>query len=188
MKKDLLNVITEYLKIFPEEKQRQEKLVEFLNKHEDKEIMDWNNFNGHLVAGGFVYSKKENKFLVLWHRDLAMYLYPGGHIDQSDINTLEASKREIKEETNLNSLINLNITNNPLIPIDIDTHIISYNERLNLPEHYHFEFRYLFLIEKEEDIKIDTKELSNYKWIDINELKNDPNYGKIVNKIKKVIK
>ena len=116
-----------------------------------------------------------------------MYLYPGGHIDENDINTLEAAKREIKEETNLENLNELKIFDDDLIPFDIDTHIIPYNENRNLPEHYHFEFRYLFLIDKIKDIKIDLNETSNYKWIDIEELRKDVNYGNIVVKLEKLL-
>lgn len=77
------------------------------------------------------------------------------------------------------------ISNNELVPIDIDTHIINYNERLNLPEHYHFEFRYLFEIEEIKNIDIDKEELEKFKWIDINEMKKDKNYGSIADKIEK---
>ena len=144
MKDILLNVLNNYLLLFPEEQQRQITLINYLDSHEDDELTDWNNFDGHIVAGGFIYAKEENKFLVLYHNDLKMFLYPGGHVDSSDANTLEASKREILEETGLTNLEQLKLTEDALIPIDIDTHKIGYNERLNLPEHYHFDFRYLF--------------------------------------------
>ena len=71
--------------------------------------------------------------------------------------------------------------------LDIDIHKIDYNKRLNLPEHYHFEFRYLFMIDRISDIKIDYDELSDYKWISIEELSNDVNYGKIAKKIMKLL-
>ncbi len=48
----------------------------------DYKIVDWNNTNRHLTAGAFIYCKTEDKFLVLFHKDLQMYLYPDGHIDK----------------------------------------------------------------------------------------------------------
>ena len=153
----------------------------------DLEITDWNNFDGHVVASGFIYAKEENKFLVLYHNDLKMFLYPGGHIDSNDTNPLSASKREIFEETGLSNLEQLKISNYELVPIDIDTHKIGYNERLNLPEHYHFDFRYLFMVDRISDIKIDIEELSSYKWISIEELSSDINYGRIATKITKLL-
>ena len=116
-----------------------------------------------------------------------MYLYPRGHVNSNEISPLQTAKREILEETDLKNLKQLMLSENELIPINIDTHLIEYNERLNLPSHYHLDFRYLFTVDKISRIKIEQNELSNYKWIDIYELKNDLNYGKIVNKIENII-
>ena len=179
----LLKLISEYLILFPNEDQRQEKLIEYLKNHDDNQITDWNNFDGHVVVGGFVYAKEEQKFLVIYHNDLKMFLYPGGHIDSGDVNPLEASKREVFEETGFDDIEEVILSNNGLIPIDIDTHVIPYNERLNLPEHYHFEFRYLFTIDSIKEVKLDMNESSNFKWISIDELRDDKNYGRIVKKI-----
>ncbi len=187
MRNILLNVLHNYLLLFPEEQERQLTVISYLQNHNDEEITDWNNFDGHIVAGGFIYAKKENKFLVLYHKDLKMFLYPGGHINNDDNTPLYAAKREIKEETGLDNLEQLILFGNELTPIDVDTHKIDYNQRLQLPEHYHFEFRYLFMIDKVSDIKIDVEELSKYKWINIEELSNDPNYGKIAIKIQKLL-
>jgi len=187
MRNILLDVLNNYLLLFPEEQERQLKVISYLQKHNDGEVIDWNNFDGHIVVGAFIYAKKESKFLVLYHKDLKMFLYPGGHINNDDNTPLYAAKREIKEETGLDNLEQLYLSENELIPIDIDTHKIDYNERLKLPEHYHFEFRYLFMIDRISDVKIDDEELSKYKWIDIEELNNDSNYGKIAIKIQKLL-
>lgn len=187
MKNNLLKILDDYLLLFPEEKERQSRLLIFLEKSSDNAIIDWNNFNGHIVAGGFIYAKEEHKFLVLYHKDLNMFLYPGGHVNDNEKSLLQAAKREIMEETGLSNLEQLKLSENEQIPIDIDTHLILYNERLNLPAHYNFDFRYLFIVDKISKIKIDQNELSSYKWIDIYELKNDLNYGKIVNKIENII-
>lgn len=190
MKDFILVTLNEYLLLFPEEKQRQFKLEQFLNNFDDKQIIDWKNFNGHIVASGFVYSIKDKKFLVMYHNDMKRYTYPGGHIDSSDINTLEAAIREVKEETGLTHFKKVSMSNNELVPIDIDTHIISYNERLKLPQHYHFDFRYLFVVDKMFDVKVDKTELSNYKWIDLDELSSNFNCEltiKLMKILKKII-
>lgn len=188
MKEKIIKILKTYLELFPEELERQQILLKYLESATDEEITDWNNFNGHLVAGGFIYAKSEKKFLVLYHKDLKMYLYPGGHIEKDDSTPLEAALREIKEETSLDNLTQLTLTANSLMPFDIDTHIIPYNEYRNLPEHYHFDIRYLFTTDTTENVSIDEAESSGYKWIDIDELAQDINYGKIVTKIKKLIK
>lgn len=188
MKKELLNILNKYLQIYPDEHDRQLKFIEYLNHHDDKELIDWNNFAGHVVASGFIYSKEERKFLVLYHKDLKMYLYPGGHVNLEDKNILEAAKREVLEETGLKHVELLKIDNYELVPIDIDTHVIGFNKRLNLPEHFHFDFRYLFTINNMENINLDTEELKDYKWIDIDDLKKDINYGKISSKLENIFR
>lgn len=187
MKETLLKILEEYLKVFPEEKERQEEYKKYLEKATDEGVADWNNFDGHAVATGFIYNKETKKFLVVHHRDLDMYLSPGGHVDLVDKNPLNTAKREVKEETGLENLEYMNINENKLIPIDIDTHIIGYNKRKNLPEHHHFDHRYLFEVSKNPEIKIAEEELSEYQWVEIDKLVRNPSYERIVNKIKKII-
>ena len=131
MKNMFLEILEKYLQLFPEEVERQKLLINFLNSHEDNDITDWNNFDGHIVAGGFIYAKKENVFLVLYHNDLKIYLYPGGHIEKNDKNPLDSSRREILEETGLSKLRQVKLEDNELIPIDIDTHVIEYSLKLD---------------------------------------------------------
>ena len=100
---------------------------------------------------------------------------------------MSVAEREVKEETGLVNFELLEATKNKIVPIDIDTHRIGYNEKLDLPEHFHFDFRYLFVIDKISKIHIDTEEMSDYKLIDINELMNDLNFGKIVKKIERLL-
>ena len=116
-----------------------------------------------------------------------MFLYPGGHVNRDDLTPLIAAQREVREETGLSDLDVLKIFDNELIPIDIDTHIINYNDRLNLPEHYHFDFRYLFVIDKISEINVDVDEISMYRWMDLEELMKDSNYRNIITKIFEIL-
>ena len=186
MKEKIELIINNYLEIFQNEKERLLLLKNYLKDSTNEELTDWNNVNGHLTAGAFVYCKREDKFLVLYHKDLKMYLYPGGHMDIQDENPLETAKRELKEETGFENLKLLS-NGDYLVPFDIDTHLIPYNARVNMPEHYHFDFRYLFLVENTNAVTFDNEEFSDYKWISSIELSNDKNYGNIVNKLKKML-
>lgn len=124
---------------------------------------------------------------MVYHNDLKSYLYPGGHLNVSDKSPLEGAIREIKEETGLDNLEEIKVCTNSLVLIDIDTHKIEDNKRLNLPSHEHYDFRYLFTIEKKETISIDSTELKDYKWISLSELEKEKQFGKIIEKIKKVV-
>lgn len=186
MKEKIQLIIDEYLKLFPNEQDRLAILKNYLKESTNEDLTDWNNKNGHLTAGAFVYCKSDDKFLVLYHKDLKMYLYPGGHMDIQDASPLETAKRELKEETGLENLRLIQLCNSG-IPFDIDIHLIPFNDRVNMPEHYHFDFRYLFLLENLGDIIIDKDEFKDYKWISSSELEKDKNYGDIVKKLKRIL-
>lgn len=188
MKQIVLDILNEYLKLYPEEKERQKQFYDYLQSHNSLEIVDWNNFVGHLVAGAFIYARKTKRFLFLYHKDLKMYLYPGGHASKEDKTPLDTALRECTEETGLIDFKVLSWSGNSLIPLDIDTQHIAYNERLNLPSHYHYDFRYVFIIEDEQDIKIDTSESRDYKWLDYDEFINMSRYATVKDKLIKVIK
>lgn len=180
---ELSSILKKYLEFFPEEKSRLAMLSDYIANNTISDLTDWNNFSGHIVTSGFVYSKTLKQFLVVYHKDLQQYLYPGGHMNKDDINTLEAAKREVREETGLTELQQVEILNNKLIPIDIDIHLIPYNERFNLKEHYHFDFRYLFITD-DTNINVDEEELSCYKWVSLNELNN---FGPVKSKLKMLL-
>lgn len=61
MKNILLKILHNYLLLFSEEQERQLKIINYLQSHSDEEITNWNNFDGHVVAGGFIYAKKRKK-------------------------------------------------------------------------------------------------------------------------------
>ena len=58
MKQIVLDILNEYLKLYSEEKERQKQFYDYLQSHNSLEIVDWNNFVGHLVAGAFIYARK----------------------------------------------------------------------------------------------------------------------------------
>ncbi len=54
-----------------------------------------------MTDGAFVYCKRDNKFLVLYYKDLEIYLYPRRNMDIQDENPLETAKRELKMGKNV---------------------------------------------------------------------------------------
>ena len=187
MKDIVLSILQKYLEIYPEEEQRQTKLMEYLKKYNDTEIVDYNNFEGHITASGFIYSLEEKKFLMIFHRKAQCYLNPGGHSDLEDENPFITAKREIMEETGLSNLKTFNIGADERIPIDIDTHMIPFDVKKNLPEHYHFDFCYFFAVDKIEEVVIAEEEIDNYRLVDIDELYKNKHYSKVMFKIKELI-
>ena len=182
MKNTIIEIINDYLKIYPNEKERQSELLKYLENNDDNDILDWNNDDGHMVAGGYIINKENKSILAIYHKDMQKYTFPGGHIESSDSNPLEAAKREIYEETNLNDLIQV-IYVNELTPFDIDTHIIEYKGRKDIPKHYHYDFKYLFIVNNQKEISVDKNEATNYKWIKLDELNDYINNKTLVSKL-----
>lgn len=189
MIKKYLALVKKYLAIFPEEKDRLKVFIDYLSHENDDGICDWNNTKGHITCGAFLYSKQAKKFLTMYHKDLQMYLYAGGHLEKSDKNPLERAKLELAEESGIANAKCLPISlNDTMVPIDIDTHIIPFNPKYNMPEHYHFDIRYLFVIDDMQEVKLDESEMCDYKWIDEEELSKDKNFGKIIYKLKSILR
>ncbi len=51
-----------------------------------------------MVAGVLIFSKDGGKVLLVKHKKLGVWIYPGGHIEDGE-NALECAIREAKEET-----------------------------------------------------------------------------------------
>ena len=185
MKTNIEEVLKKYIEIFPKEEEKLNKLSLLIKSNKDNynNLFNRKNFDGHITASGYIYSKNQKKILLLEHKALKKYLQPGGHVELYDNDIINAAKREIFEETGIKELESINISINTNVPFDINTHIIPRNEKKNEDEHYHHDFRYLFIVDNTEDIEIDLQESNGYKWVDIQEIKNKENFVGIVDKI-----
>ncbi|MEM0094485.1 MAG: NUDIX domain-containing protein [Candidatus Micrarchaeaceae archaeon] len=52
-----------------------------------------------IVAGAAVFNKR-GELLLIKHRKLGIWVYPGGHLEDGE-NPMECAKREVKEETGI---------------------------------------------------------------------------------------
>jgi len=92
---------------------------------------------GHFTASGFVLSPGGESLLLVHHRRLNRWLQPGGHVDPTGERVIEASMREIEEETGIGELTHVGRG-----IFDIDVHEVpAYGKE---PAHAHFDVRFLF--------------------------------------------
>ena len=145
-----------------------------LDNKSDRNLIDRKNFTGHFTASCFVVSKKTNKIILVYHNFLKKYLQPGGHIESIDLNPLEASKRELLEETGIEieklTYYKADLLNE-LVPLNISVHQIPENIIKEEKKHYHYDLQYLFFCEEELDVNIDLSEVNNFEWVDWKEFK-----------------
>ena len=119
------------------------------------------NLKGHFTASAFVVDRENAKILLIHHKKLDKWLQPGGHCD-GDENTLMVAIKEVQEETG----VEITPDNQPII--DLDIHVIP--ERKGIPEHEHFDVRYIFESDSTSPL-IQNHETVDLKWIDYDEVK-----------------
>ncbi len=119
------------------------------------------SLEAHFTASAWVIDQRANKVLLLHHTKLDRWLQPGGHAD-GDENLLRVALRELEEETGIT-----NVSYSKEI-FDIDIHKIP--ARKEVPEHYHYDVRFLFISNGNEfDLKRNEESL-DVKWFDLDEV------------------
>lgn len=184
---DIPATIQQYLYYYPKEKADLRRLTEQLQQSGD--ILSRKNFEGHVTASAFIFNKNSKQILLLEHRSLEKLLQPGGHIEPEDTSLIEATLREIEEETGLKgkdlSLRPADLKH-PSVPLDIDTHHIPENAKKGEPAHYHHDFRFLYTTSNS-NILFDPSESNNYSWVDWEDFRDNPAFRHIADKISVVM-
>ena len=189
MKNSVQNIVKGYLKNYSDESEKLIKLCSLLKNEDDNfsKLFNRKNFEGHITASAFIYCIDERKLLLLEHKALKKFLQPGGHVEMIDKEIIDAAKREILEETGLKDFNIVSIDEDINIPFDIDTHFIPDNDKKNEKGHYHHDFRYLFTVLKAHGVQLDFNESTGYKWVSIDELKNQERFITIIEKIENLL-
>jgi len=136
----------------------------------EQSLISRKNFSGHITASVFVLDRTLSKILLVEHKNLNKYIQPGGHVDQTDGSIYFAAKRELEEETGFRDAVFVPFDKSFLdIPIDIDIHTIPENSKKQEPEHVHVDFRYVFILENDNQGKISEEEMGDIVWKPIKE-------------------
>jgi adenosylhomocysteinase len=174
---EIKGIIGEYLSEFPEERARLRQLTDFVDSGDAPQLFDRGYARGHITASAFIISPDREEVLLVHHRGLDAFLQPGGHLEPSDRSPLSGALREVKEETGITALRQVQVNSHDLVPLDIDIHHIPANNKKSEPGHYHYDFRYLF-VSRTRDIS-PSAEIAGWRWVNISALP----YDKIVEKI-----
>lgn len=134
------------------------------------------NNSCHFTASGWLINSDGSKAFLMKHKKLNMWLQPGGHCD-GNMNTLYVAKKEVIEESGFTDVESISED-----IFDIDCHIIPKTEKI--PEHIHYDIRYLFRTNQE--MLIGNEESTEVKWItkDENELDYHPGLRRMMKKWK----
>ena len=154
---------------------------------------DENKLEKHFTASALIINK-EGKVLLVNHKKLGVWLYPGGHIELHETPD-ETLVREVKEETGLNVKIigdKDSTLSDPKADVSVLHHpyVILCEKISGDNEHYHIDLIYLCEMVNEENSEIyhNPKESSDIGFFGLEDLDNItlfPNFRKLLEKVLK---
>ena len=168
--------LNNYLVLYPPEKKTTKIMIEFLKN--DQDCFKRNNWNGHFTGSSWVLDETRSYVLMVHHRQLNLWLQPGGHADgRADL--LSVAIDETREET---GLTRLKIISEEIFDLDIHE-IPRYND---VPPHFHYDIRFLLEAKRiPSRIKV-SNESYDVRWININTVlhkNNESSISRMLNKI-----
>ena len=187
-KKYILETLEKYKKYFKSEEKRFELLEKQLENNEN--LWTRKNFNWHLTASAYIFDKSMQNFVVIHNINLDKWLVPGWHWEEWDWEMQNTAKREAMEETWLSQLKLFSWhKQNEMIPIDIDTHYIPENKKKDERQHFHHDFRYIFIYDWDfSEINIETQEIKWFQILNINDDLTRLAWNDVILKIKNISK
>ncbi len=155
----LLEQLQEYSERFAEESATVAALSDFVTKSPD--CYERSNLQGHLTASAWIIDRNRSKVVLLHHFKLDRWMQPGGHAD-GERDLIRVACKEAEEETGIRepTLCTGDI-------FDIDIHRIP--QRGEVPEHLHYDVRYLFEVAGDTPL-IHNHESHDVRWVDLDGL------------------
>lgn len=155
----LLRLLAEYAARHPDEGEMTARYRDFVSAHPD--CFERSLAVGHVTGAAWILDRSGTRVLLTHHRKLERWLQPGGHAD-GDPDVLATAAREAWEETGLEGLVPAGET-----LFDLDIHPIP--ARGEVPEHFHYDARFLFRATGNEDFIV-SEESHDLAWVPLERL------------------
>ncbi|MFG1806200.1 NUDIX hydrolase [Streptomyces sp. NPDC049040] len=152
------DTLTAYLDQRPEDKDSLSVLLPVLDEV-GGHIVGRGEYRGHVTAGALLL-RPDGRILLVEHKALGKWLFPGGHLEDEDETLMLAALRELAEETGIDPGL---VTPVSPIPLHIDVHPIPANPAKGEPDHQHFDFRFLFRTDAQVSA-LQAEEVLAYTW------------------------
>lgn len=118
------------------------------------------HFPGHFTGSALLVNRDATRVLLNHHRALDFWMQFGGHADGcADLQ--DVARREVQEESSF-----LNIVPLQSAILDIDIHAIPYSEKRREPAHLHYDVRYIFRLDQDDENFTISDESVNLRWCD----------------------
>jgi 8-oxo-dGTP pyrophosphatase MutT (NUDIX family) len=116
---------------------------------------------GHLTGSAWILDPKRTKALLTHHKKLDKWVQLGGHADGNP-DLWDVAQREASEESGLTRWDN---TSTEIF--DLDRHLIP--ARRDVPEHYHYDLRFLFEADPTEKLIVSSESV-DLAWVPLAEM------------------
>jgi 8-oxo-dGTP pyrophosphatase MutT (NUDIX family) len=157
----LLKLLHSYTPVDADEQAMTAATIAFVEQHPD--CFERSLLVGHITGSAWIVSQDRQQVLLIHHRKLDRWLQPGGHAD-GDPDVAAVALREAQEETGL-GLLRLVEDGGGRIPIfDVDIHSIP--ARGDIPEHLHYDIRFLVEADAKEAFGF-SDEIKNIQWFSV---------------------
>lgn len=150
---DLQQLLINYTPFDDTESLSKAKMLEFINSCNNPFSRE--QTAGHFTGSAFLLNSTQDKFLLMHHAKLDIWLQPGGHCD-GDHNVLNVSIKEAQEESGIMAIEPVSNT-----IYDLDVHLVPANSKH--PAHYHYDVR--FLLKSLHDELVPNEESKELRWI-----------------------
>ena len=153
-RQSLLEQLDRYVASDSHEESMRQRLRDFVASEE--QCFERSLLSGHITGSAFVLDLERTHTLLHHHRRLDKWLQLGGHAD-GEADVLNVAMREAREESGLTEV-------RPVTPeiFDIDIHAIP--ARGAVPEHFHYDVRYLLEADRTHVLGI-TPESKAVAWV-----------------------
>jgi 8-oxo-dGTP pyrophosphatase MutT (NUDIX family) len=154
----LLKELQSYSTDDSDERQFVDRFIELI-QHPD--AFQRTHLPGHITGSAWICNVEGSEVLLTHHAKLDRWLQPGGHAD-GDEDVIRVASREAEEETGLTGIA---LASDGIF--DIDIHTIP--GRGDMPEHLHYDIRYLFHADKKQPLTV-TEESLALSWVKLEDL------------------
>jgi 8-oxo-dGTP pyrophosphatase MutT (NUDIX family) len=150
----ILSLLKKHDPADPSERQMLADAIRFIEENPD--CFERSQLKGHVTGSAWIVNSERTHTLLMQHAKLNKWFQPGGHCD-GDPDVLHVAMKEANEETGLI----VNPINGEVF--DIDIHLIP--RKGEIPEHYHYDIRFLLEARLEEEILPNNHEAFSVRWI-----------------------